>query len=360
MESPADQPLTTQEPDAEPPVAEPGQAESARTGSTLWLARQLLALPETGLRVRRLAGLLRDGEPAEVLPQLEAAVRRGLIQTHLPYGSPGARELHLALVTWLLLARPRPQFPVGTWPQADDGLTLSVFRVATLLREAKVLDLPYLSLLLREGFRIPAATEDRLLQLHPSVDKLPLGTRRERARLTDRNQLQFLLLDSTPAVVQLLAENPRVVEAHAVQIASMRPTHPWALQALLSVPRWLGNERVVEAAARNTSAPGWLVLALAPLLPLRIRQALVHLTWLGAEVRDLLAQWQSIVPNQQRRDAEPQTVHVDAAALELAMNELDVSQHDVQVLSEDDEAFLPDDVDPELAAALAEALADPS
>jgi uncharacterized protein involved in outer membrane biogenesis len=87
---------------------------------------------------------------------------------------------------------------------------------------------------------------------------------------------------------------------------------------------------------------------------------LVHVTWLGAEVRDLLAQWQSIVPNQQRRDAEPQTVHVDAEALELAMNELDVSQHDVQVLSEDDEAFLPDDVDPELAAALAEALADPS
>jgi hypothetical protein len=140
----------------------------------------------------------------------------------------------------------------------------------------------------------------------------------------------------------------------------MRPTHPWALQALLSVPRWLGNERVVEAAARNASAPGWLVLALAPLLPLRIRQALVHMNWLGTDVRDLLAQWQAIVPNQQRRDAEPQTVHVDAEALELVMTELDQSQHDVQVLTEEDDAFLPDDVDPELAAALAEALADPS
>lgn len=317
------------------------------------LARQLLALADPQLRVRRLAALLRDHSPTRLMPQLHDAIQYGLVQTASHAPVLGAREVHLTLVLWLLQTRPRPGFPVGTWPLPDDGLRLEPRREVELLRAAEALELPYLGLLLRLGLRADTEDDRRLLQLHPSMDKLPLGVRRERARLGNREHLQFLLLDTTPAVVQLLANNPRVTEAHAVQIASLRPTHPWALQALLTAPRWLGAEAVLEAVARNPSTPGWLVLALAPLLPQRIQRALVHMSWLEPNVRDLLADWQALQPAG-RIESLPVTHEVGADELADVLAELGLTAEPTQ---QDDWSDTSEALDPELAAALAEALA---
>ena len=316
------------------------------------VARQLLALADPQLRVRRMAALLREQSPTRLLPQLHDAIQYGLVQTAGRLPHPGAREVHLTLVAWLLQTRPRPGFPVGTWPLPDDGLRLEPGREVELLRAAESLEQPYLGLLLRMGLRTDSQDDTRLLQLHPSMDKLPLGVRRERARLGNREHLQFLLLDTTPAVVQLLAHNPRVTEAHAVQIASLRPTHPWALQALLTAPRWLGAEAVLEAVARNPSTPGWLVLSLAPLLPQRIQRALVHLQWLDRDVRDLLADWQALQPAE-RIEALPVTHEVGADELADVLAELG---HSRETEIDEDEWSATEALDPELAAALQAAM----
>jgi len=137
------------------------------------------------------------------------------------------------------------------------------------------LDLP--TRLLREAFTPPTPLDAILPKVHPSIEKITLGHRRERARLPDRDQWLPLLLDTTPAVVQLLGENPRVSQAHALDIATLRPTHACALEALMMSFRWLSDVKIAEAVARNPAAPGWLACGLEPLLPRLTAPAVVDL-----------------------------------------------------------------------------------
>ncbi len=250
--------------------------------AALW-SRMLSAIPDPHVRLRRIARLVQSEPPEHLAWVLEAAARGAVTNDW--------RALYVGMSHWILHARPRPRFPVGHWPLPADELAPPGAVVALAIGEARQHRLRFAEFALREAFARVTPRDEQLAPLHPSVDKLALGVRRERARGTDQNQLQFLLLDTTPAVVQILADNPRVTEPLAVQIASLRSQNPYALQALLMVPRWLGNERVVEAVARNPGAPAWLILLVAPLLSRRLQQALVHVEWLTRDVRELLSDW---------------------------------------------------------------------
>lgn len=251
------------------------------------LARRLATTPDVALRLRQVARWAGETDPGGLAHALEDLGRHAT--------SRDLRAVWVTVVLWLLHARPRPHFPVGHWPVPLDELAPGGVNLALATSAAWTEGLGYAHLVLRDAFARPTAADDHLPPLHPSVEKWPLGWRRERARSNDRNYLNLLLLDTTPAVVQLLAANPRILEPHAVQIASLRGQHPWALQSLLMEPRWLGNDKVCEAVARNQSAPPWLVLLLAPLLPARSQQALVHLPYVSREVRQVLAAWHGIV-----------------------------------------------------------------
>jgi len=262
----------------------------------------LTATLDSSLRLRRVARFVRETEPATLACLFETAARRSI--------EGGWRQVWVALAHWLLHARPRPRFPVGHWPVSDDELAPGGTHIAETIEAAVDLRLPWTSLVLRDAFARIAPDEARLLQLHPSVEKWSLGWRRERARAAETAHQAYLLLDSTPAVVQILAENPKTLEPHAVQIASMRPQHPWALQALLLQPRWLGNDRVCEAAARNTSTPAWLVLLLAPLLPRKVQMALVHLAWIDRDARAILGLWHNVAMVRMTQMDAGQALHV--------------------------------------------------
>jgi hypothetical protein len=248
------------------------------------IASQLAALPDPQMRLRRLARWLVEADAAEVVAELD----RAAVSTR---ESPLGRLFYLTLAHLVLHIRPRPSLPGGPLPMPDRHWLLPDLRLATLIGAATRGDHPFVARLLREAFAPPSEADAHLLTLHPSVEKLTLGVRRERARLADREALNLLLLDSTPAVVVLLADNPRVVEAQALQMATLRPTHAYALQALLLSLRWLANERVTEAVIRNLAAPGWLVQLLVPLVPRKIQLAVPHLTWLDLSLRSLLAEW---------------------------------------------------------------------
>lgn len=249
------------------------------------------ATPDVPMRLRRVARFVRETPPEE-LPALLDRAAAGSIDADL-------RTVYVALAHWVLHARPRPRFPVGHWPLPADELAPGGTEIAEAIAASMALDWPFSHIILRDAFARVQPSDSALLPLHPSVEKWPLGLRREKARGTDKNALPFLLLDTTPAVVQILAENPRVLEPQAVQIASLRSQHPWSLQGLLMSPRWLGNERVTEAVARNPSSPGWLVLLVAPLLPRRVQMALVHLQWIDRDVREVLGRWHGVAMAEQ-------------------------------------------------------------
>lgn len=251
------------------------------------IAGQLAALPDPQMRLRRLARWLVEADAAEVVAELD----RAAVGTR---DSPLGRQFYLTLAHLVLHIRPRPTLPGGPLPMPDRHWLLPDVRLAALIGAATRGGHPFVARLLRDAFAPPNEADAHLLTLHPSVEKLPLGVRRERARLADREALNLLLLDSTPAVVVLLADNPRVVEAQALQMASLRPTHAYALQALLLSLRWLANERVAEAVIRNLAAPGWLVQLLVPLVPRKVQLAVPHLMWLDLSLRSLLAEWAGI------------------------------------------------------------------
>ncbi len=283
-------------------LAEPYDPQVQAQARLKLLDATLSATLDAGLRLRRVAQFIRETEPAVLACVFESAARGSI--------DGGWRQAWVALTHWILHARPRPRFPVGHWPVPDDELAPGGTHIAETIEAAVVLELPWSRLVLRDAFARIAPNEGRLLQLHPSVDKWSLGWRRERARMAETSYQAFLLLDSTPAVVQIIAENPKTLEPHAVQMASMRPQHPWALQALLLQPRWLGNDRVCEAVARNNSTPGWLVLLLAPLLPRKVQMALVHLAWIDRDVRAILGRWHGVEMVRVAQMAPGDAVHV--------------------------------------------------
>ncbi len=278
--------------------AQPSLAEQT-AHALMRLRRAIDATPDAALRLRRVAQQVRETEPAVLAALLTEAAQGSITR--------GWRSVYLALAQWVLHSRPRPKFPVGHWPLPDDELAPQGVHLALAVAACGPQNNAFALIVLRDAFARTGPSDGVLLNLHPSVEKWPLGVRRERARGIDKNILQLLLLDTTPAVVQILAENPRVLETHAVQIASLRSQHPWSLQSLLMVPRWMGNERVVEAVLRNPSAPAWLVLLLAPLVARRVQMAVVHLPWLAQPVAQELARWHGVTLAPTNLGEEPPT-----------------------------------------------------
>ena len=246
-------------------------------------AHTLSTLREPDVRARWLAQWLRETEPETVVAVLEQSAQMA--------AQGNGREFHLTFVHLLLQVRPRPALPGGPLPPPDHRLVLPDTRVAALIGAAHRHGFQWTAWLLRESFRPPLLADGRLIPLHPSVEKIALGVRKERARVPDPEVVAPLLSDSTPAVIHILSENPRILESHALAIASLRPTHAYALQALLLHVRWLTNIKVVEAVVRSDAAPPWLVLALTPLLARPVQMAIANLPRVHMEVRELLAQW---------------------------------------------------------------------
>lgn len=111
---------------------------------------------------------------------------------------------------------------------------------------------------------VTARTEARARD--PIFDELPLGTRKWKARLHDRNLLSRLVHDPDPGVVAILLTNPRVTEANVLRLASARPTKPEILLAVVRSARWLPRAEVLRALVQNPYTPLPARVALLPLL----------------------------------------------------------------------------------------------
>ncbi len=223
------------------------------------LTLRVAALEDPDHRSGRLAELLKAMAPEVIAAAIDRAARR--------CNDPDQRLLYLSLIHVLLTVRQRPALTAGPlrgdaerqWPAGPE--------IARLIGAASRGGQDFAAALLRATLSDPGPYDGRPLPPHVSIEHLPLGTRRQQARGPRREQLVRLLCDTDPAVVELLARNPRLRQDDLMQVATNRRTHPWALWALMLSPRWLANAPISAAVAHNPVCPEWLLLALAPLLP---------------------------------------------------------------------------------------------
>jgi hypothetical protein len=98
------------------------------------------------------------------------------------------------------------------------------------------------------------------------LDDQPLGVRKARARLRNRDAIRRLATDPDAGVIAVLVENPISTEAEALRIASLRPQTPAIFDVLLASPRFGVRETVLAAMAQNPWCPLRVALAALPLL----------------------------------------------------------------------------------------------
>jgi len=115
---------------------------------------------------------------------------------------------------------------------------------------------------------------------------LPLGVRRSAARTRDRNTLDRLVHDRDHRVIQLLLDNPRLVERDAVRIAAMRPQRPEVLSVVARHRRWSSRYPVRKALACNPYTPAPVARKLLPTLLRQDLRFAVESGALGPELRE--------------------------------------------------------------------------
>ncbi|GEM_PF-2944437 len=222
------------------------------------IARLIRNVPEPMVRMRRLGAFLGTDDPVMIASAIEEAALASSETTH--------KVFYLTLAHLLFTIRPRPPLPAGPLPLEDRSLLPDEVQVARIIGAAQKIHAPFCVALLRELWKPNLKEDARLLPPHITIEHWPLGVRRERARSSKRDRFMPLLVETTPSVVQLLAFNTRLREEDLVQLAALRPTHPYALWSILLSHRWLSNDQVREACARNPAAKPWMLITLAPLL----------------------------------------------------------------------------------------------
>jgi len=105
--------------------------------------------------------------------------------------------------------------------------------------------------------------EKRLVERLPT---LAVGEKVTIARSASPHVLQVLRHDPTPRVIASLLDNPRLVEADLLPLASAEAAHPPVLAVILAHRKWGNRYPVKLAVVRNPRAP--------------LQQALHHLTLL--------------------------------------------------------------------------------
>ncbi len=84
---------------------------------------------------------------------------------------------------------------------------------------------------------------------------MTLGARKSAARTRDRMVISHLIHDPNQQVVEVVLDNPNLVESDVLIMASKRPTQEAALRLIANHKRWGAPRRIRLAVALNPDAP---------------------------------------------------------------------------------------------------------
>jgi len=112
---------------------------------------------------------------------------------------------------------------------------------------------------------VPAARslgEDEELEEDPVLKEMTLGTKRQKARMQDRDMINRLCNEQDPLVIKNLLKNPRVTIQHVVKIAAKRPTSAQVLWVVYRDLKWVNHYVVKKALVNNPYTPTQISLSL--------------------------------------------------------------------------------------------------
>jgi hypothetical protein len=126
---------------------------------------------------------------------------------------------------------------------------------ATLYAAANELAATEIAYILLEIERHEEEQEDTPRPVVPNGPVMSLGARKSAARTRDRAVLTHLIHDPNLQVVEVLLDNPYLVETDVLVMASRRPAQEAALRLIANHVRWSLPRRIRLAVALNPHAP---------------------------------------------------------------------------------------------------------
>lgn len=235
--------------------------------------RSLLALPELRMRILWLDERIFSTPVHRLAPILNEVTERGQSTDRR------AREAMVALAIFLAQRR-------------DTGL------IWALREESRVGALLGLERLVRERSGEPVIeieTEPRIPD-YGTGRELTVGERRTLARRPTRLQIDRLLLDPHPLVLEQLLQSPVMTEDDVLRIATRRPARPMALALLGNSTRWMSRRRVRMSLILNPGTPHGLALPLVSTCPREDLQLVIGTTNLSITVRAVAHELHSRLP----------------------------------------------------------------
>ncbi len=217
------------------------------------LVRRVLAIRESGLVEPAVQRFLDEGLAGEVVESLRH------LMTDID--GEGFREAYHGIVTKL----------------AEPG-RVAYSRVGELYRAAYGAGyVPVRYLLLNPPPRLVARPDEVLPDLE--LLDIPLGRRKAMARGQNRDALVRLLLDPHPHIVEIILDNPKVIERDLVSMAARRPTLGAVLLKVAAHPRWSIRYEVQRALVLNPYSPPAVAVSYLPFLRSN------HLLEVGSDAR---------------------------------------------------------------------------
>lgn len=209
------------------------------------LINDVFSLPEEKMRQRLLANRFAGLAPVEIARVVDIIYNFGPT-------NPRAR------VTQAILVNP----DVLTAALGDEKFRL-VYRAALELGLDKIsrlfTDLP--------PHRVGPHGYDK--EEEAKMEFITLGERRAMARQNTKDNLDRLLSDPDPVVINNLLNNPRLIENDVLKIASKRPNSPVILKLLATHRRWSKRYNVMKSLVSNPYTPTRIATGLLQFLLLQ-------------------------------------------------------------------------------------------
>lgn len=247
-------------------LVKPGQSAEA-------LSRSLNALPELEMRIRALRSRVNSNNLLAWAPTFEE-----LLQSSLSTDAK-ARRAVLPLC-----------------------LYLSQEYEAPLLQELK---------LVAQGDQLwnlerALASEEQRPETPESVDapiadplkgrEISVGERRSMARRPTRREIERLLFDPHPLVLNQLFNGPSITEEDILRVVTKRPARNIALQLLIKKTRWMARSRIRSALVLNPGCPRGISLPLLYTLKREELTSIVQASTLADNLRAAALQIKSKLP----------------------------------------------------------------
>jgi len=131
-----------------------------------------------------------------------------------------------------------------------------------------------------------ALGSDEELEEDPILKEMTLGTKRQKARMRDRDMINRLCHEQDPLVIQNLLKNPMVTLQHVIKIASKRPTSAQILWVVYRDLKWVNHYVVKKALINNPYTPTQMSLSLIHFLLEQDLEDVAEATLLHPQVRE--------------------------------------------------------------------------